>query len=88
MTPPRQARIRQQLARALAELIAQMHEGGIVHHDLHAGNVLIQLDKDERPCLYLIDLHAVTATGHPLDWPTSRENLIMLNRWFILRQPE
>jgi hypothetical protein len=34
--------------------------------------------------LFLVDLHAVQLGG-PLDWPTSRDNLVILNRWFVLR---
>jgi hypothetical protein len=34
--------------------------------------------------LYLVDLHSVRVSG-PLSWRTSRANLVILNRWFILR---
>jgi serine/threonine protein kinase len=60
-----------------------MHEGGINHHDLHPGNLLVQLNDDE-PQLFLIDLLAVRV-GKPLTWNASRDNLILLNRWFSLR---
>jgi tRNA A-37 threonylcarbamoyl transferase component Bud32 len=79
----RQTRIRQQLAVALGRFLATLHEAGIVHHDLHAGNLLLRLVED-RPELYLIDLHAV-AIRERLGWNASRANLILLNRWFILR---
>ena len=74
----------QRLATALARLLARMHDFGIWHYDLHAGNLLIRLDPDDHPELFLIDLWAVTLRPR-LDWPTSRNNLIMLNRWFSLR---
>ncbi len=79
----RRARVRQRLAVALGELLARMHDAGILHQDLHAGNLLVRLDKTDRPGLYLIDLHAVRRT-RPLEWPVSRDNLVMLNRWFVL----
>src|SRR5260370_22790146 len=61
-----------------------MHDFGIWHFDLHAGNLVLRLDSDDRPELFLIDLCAVTLRPR-LDWPTSRDNLVMLNRWFTLR---
>jgi tRNA A-37 threonylcarbamoyl transferase component Bud32 len=81
---PRQTRLRQRLAVALAGLLARMHEAGIAHHDLHPGNLLLRLDGDDRPELFLIDLHAVRL-GPPLSWRARRANLILLNRWFSLR---
>jgi tRNA A-37 threonylcarbamoyl transferase component Bud32 len=82
--PARRARFRQRLAVALGRFLAQVHEAGITHHDLHAGNILLHLDADDRPELYLIDLHAVHL-GPPLPWPAARDNLVILNRWFSLR---
>ncbi len=81
--PPRAARLRQRLAVALGELLARMHDTGIRHNDLHAGNLLVRVE-DDRPALFLIDLHAVTV-GHPLGRWARRANLVMLNRWFSLR---
>ena len=81
---PRHTRIRQALARELGRLLADMHNAGIVHHDLHTGNVLLDLSDEDRPRLYLIDLHAVRL-GRRLGWRASRDNLVILNRWFILR---
>jgi hypothetical protein len=80
----RRARLAPRLAATLGSLLAKMHDAGIYHTDLHAGNLLIRVTPDDRPALFLIDLHAVSLRG-PLDWPTTRENLIMLNRWFSLR---
>jgi tRNA A-37 threonylcarbamoyl transferase component Bud32 len=84
LPPRRQARVRHRLARELGKLIARMHDAGIVHNDLHPGNLLIRLDADDRPALYLIDLHAVHLR-RPLGWRASRENLILFNRWCVLR---
>lgn len=80
----RRTRVQQRLAVALGELIGRMHDAGIVHNDLHPGNLLVRLEKDDRPTLFLIDLHAVRL-GRPLAWESSRANLILLNRWFVLR---
>lgn len=77
------SRIRQRLARELGGLIARMHDGGILHLDLHPGNILLRLDGEE-PNLHLIDLLAIRLR-EPLDWEASRENLVVLNRWFYLR---
>lgn len=79
----RQPRLRQTLARELARLLARMHEAGITHHDLHAGNILVRLNRDAVE-LFLIDLDAV-ALGRPLGWKAARANLVMLNRWFSMR---
>lgn len=81
---PRQTAIRQRLAVALGRLVARLHDAGIVHHDLHAANILVRLEPNDRPLLYLVDLHAVQLRA-PLAWPQSQANLILLNRWFILR---
>jgi tRNA A-37 threonylcarbamoyl transferase component Bud32 len=81
---PRRTRLRQRLATALGEFVARLHDAGIVHQDLHAANLLVRLEADDLPHLFLIDLHDV-GLGRPLRWRVSRANLIMLNRWFVLR---
>lgn len=83
-TPKRRARMRVRLARAAAEMVARLHDAGILHNDFHPGNLLLHYDAADLPSLYLIDLHAVTLGG-PLGWPASRANLVMLNRWFTMR---
>lgn len=80
----RQTRLRPLLATALGKFVAQLHDAGIVHKDLHAANLLIRLGPNDGPSLYLIDLHDVSL-GRALSWQASRENLVMLNRWFALR---
>jgi tRNA A-37 threonylcarbamoyl transferase component Bud32 len=84
LPPSCQRRIRTALAEQLGIMMARMHAAGVVHHDLHAGNLLVRLDRDSRPELFLIDLHAVRV-GTPLGWTARSENLVMLNRWFVLR---
>jgi hypothetical protein len=85
LSPLRQTAVRQQLASALGEFLARLHDAGIVHNDLHAGNILVRLDPNDRPYLYLIDLHAVRLLGRPLGWQATRANLTLFNRWWILR---
>jgi hypothetical protein len=80
LPPARRARLRQRLAVRLGEFIARVHQAGVQHHDLHCGNILVHLDADEQPHLFLVDLQAVRL-GPPLDWPASRDNLVILNRW-------
>lgn len=81
--PARQTRIRQDLARELGGLLARMHEAGIFHYDLHAGNLLLRLEAGDRLRLYLIDLLAIHL-GAPLSWADRQANLVVLNRWFVL----
>lgn len=80
----RQTDVRCRLARELGAFIARLHNAGIVHNDLHCGNILIRLDELDRPSLFLIDLQTVQL-GRPLRWGKSRSNLVMLNRWLMLR---
>jgi hypothetical protein len=83
LSPARQARVGQRLAVELGRVVARLHDGGIVHDDLHPANLLVRLEGDE-PRLFVIDLHPVRL-GRPLGWRASRKNLIVLNRWFSMR---
>lgn len=84
LPPARHTTVRQRLAEQLGLFIAHLHDAGILHNDLHCGNILIHLDEQDHPILYLIDLQAVRL-GRPLSWPRRAENLVMLNRWLTLR---
>ncbi len=84
LSPARQARLRRLVAEELGAFIAYMHEAGILHHDLHAANILVAVEPGDTVRLFLIDLHAVRL-GRPLNWRSSRANLVMLSRWFSLR---
>ena len=81
---PRAAQVRQVLATELGKLVARIHDAGILHYDLHAANLLVRVSDDDQVQLFVIDLLAVKI-GPPLDWPTSRENLVMINCWFSYR---
>src|SRR5262249_38414125 len=83
LEPPRRALLRPRLATALGEFLARLHDAGVTHHDLHPGNLLLSLDGDV-PSLALIALAAVRL-GEPLSWRARGANLIVLNRWFMLR---
>jgi tRNA A-37 threonylcarbamoyl transferase component Bud32 len=80
---PRQSRLRKRITLALGSLIARMHDAGVRHDDLHAGNLLISLKPEDHFLLYLIDLHAVHV-GPPLNWKASRDNLVLFNRYFAM----
>ncbi len=81
---PRATRLRQHLASQLGTLVARIHDAGILHHDLHAANLLVRVCPDDRVELFIIDLLAVKM-GPPLNWRQSRANLVMINCWFTLR---
>jgi tRNA A-37 threonylcarbamoyl transferase component Bud32 len=80
----RATRLRHSLARELGKFIAQIHDAGILHNDLHAGNLLVRLEPDDQYSFFLIDLHAVQ-TGPPLGWRASRSNLMIWSHWFMIR---
>ena len=82
--PPEQTVIRRQLARALGELMARLHDAGVAHPDPHPGNLLVELSGSHVPRFHLLDLHAVRV-GPPLSWAASRANLTLFNRWFQMR---
>jgi tRNA A-37 threonylcarbamoyl transferase component Bud32 len=76
-------RARRQVTAALGVFVARLHEAGIAHHDLHVANIMIRRE-DSQPELFLLDLDAVRLSA-PLAWPASRDNLVLLNRYFSLR---
>jgi hypothetical protein len=79
-----QARVRLRLAKELGRLVARLHDTGVLHDDLHLGNVVVRLEAGDQPRLFLIDLHALRL-GRPLSWPASRDNLVILNRFCVIR---
>jgi tRNA A-37 threonylcarbamoyl transferase component Bud32 len=79
-----QVRIRQRLANVVGVFIARLHAAGVVHRDLHPGNLLCRIDADGEPTLWLIDLHAVIL-GPPCPWMVRQRNLTVFNRYFQMR---
>jgi tRNA A-37 threonylcarbamoyl transferase component Bud32 len=61
-----------------------LHAAGVVHRDLHPGNLLCRVGADGVPLLWLIDLHAV-ALGPPCNWDARRTNLAVFNRYYQMR---
>jgi tRNA A-37 threonylcarbamoyl transferase component Bud32 len=80
----RQARVRHNLALALADLTARLHEAGFVHGDFHPGNLLVRLEDDDHPILAMIDLDALRVL-RAVKWSDARANLALLNHYFWLR---
>ena len=76
-------RVLLRLADALGACLARIHRAGVRHEDLHPGNLLVRSPLGE-PELFLIDL-PYARVGPPLDWKASRDNLVMLDRWFARR---
>jgi tRNA A-37 threonylcarbamoyl transferase component Bud32 len=80
----RQTRLRQRVAAETGRFLALLHDAGVKHEDLHPGNLLVRIDPGDEPRLWLIDLHAARV-GAPLGAAASSRNLVILNRWFVLR---
>lgn len=70
---------RQQFAKSLGKFLARLHAAGVVHRDLHAGNLMVQSALE----FVLLDLHEVSIGG-PLPWSQRSQNLATLNRYFAL----
>ena len=52
---------RRELVGQAAQIIAKLHDGGLWHRDLHAGNFLVQRSDAGPPRLVLIDLYPVAS---------------------------
>ncbi|MCS7303505.1 MAG: lipopolysaccharide kinase InaA family protein [Thermoguttaceae bacterium] len=86
VSPADQPRTMRCLLRELAVFLAQCHQAGIQHGDLHTGNILVVADpiggqQETDSCLkfqfFLIDVQAVRV-GKPLSRPTTLHNLAQL----------
>jgi tRNA A-37 threonylcarbamoyl transferase component Bud32 len=84
MPPERRKQTRRELARALGELTARLHEGGFLHNDFHPGNVLVRLDERGHPHLAMIDLDALRSP-RVLGRREAMNNLALLNHYFWTR---
>ncbi len=69
---------------AAASVVAQAHQGGFHHRDLHAGNLLATAGPDDLPRVVFVDLHNVRASERVPDRMAVR-NLAQLNQWFRRR---
>jgi tRNA A-37 threonylcarbamoyl transferase component Bud32 len=78
------ARSRQIFARALGAFVARLHTAGVLHADLHPGNILLRRPPGGDPEFALIDLHAMRLRS-PVRWVDCRRNLVIFNRYFLLR---
>ena len=77
----RQCELRQALATAVGELSARLHLAGVEHADFHAANILVRLEPDGLPRLWLIDLHRVYFRSRLSDEQRFR-NLAFLHQFF------
>jgi len=75
---------RQTIAKSLGLFVARLHAAGAIHRDFHPANLLFREDSAGTPEFFLIDLHEVRLSNKS-SWRNRRENLVTLNRWFILR---
>lgn len=76
---------RRQLAEALGELTARLHDGGFLHNDFHPGNVLVRRDAAGPPRLVMIDLDALRSRRRAIDRKDAVANLAHVNHAFCLR---
>jgi tRNA A-37 threonylcarbamoyl transferase component Bud32 len=75
------AQFRHSLATNLGKLVARLHAGGLIHRDLHAGNILVDNRRDDVANLWLIDPTPMSRRSS-LDLPILASNLALLNNSF------
>lgn len=76
--------IRRALARSLGGYLASLFAAGAIHPDPHPGNLLVSFDDRGEAAFTMLDVHAVRFS--PSIVPEEIvENLVLFNRWFILR---
>jgi tRNA A-37 threonylcarbamoyl transferase component Bud32 len=82
VAPRKQVAFRQWLARALGDVAGRLHAVGILHPDLHAGNLLVTGNAPGDWQLWLIDLHALQQTRGLSDLQR-QSNIAELARFFL-----
>lgn len=70
----------------VARLIAHAHQNGFEHTDLHAGNILIDVDPGGDYQALFVDLHNIRV-GRPVSDRAVVRNLAQFHQWFRLRSP-
>lgn len=80
--PSESAARQQQLAVELGRFVALLHDQGVMHNDLHPGNLLVEVGVSFR--FFVLDLHAIQL-GLPLTDRQAQSNLVVFNRYFSLR---
>jgi len=75
---------RHELIKAMAIFLAAMHRKGVVHTDLHPGNLMVQTHPQNPIRIIMLDLHPVRIHCTCVPWKIRLENLAMLDRWGAL----
>lgn len=75
---------RHELIKALAIFLASLHRKGVVHTDLHPGNLMVQIQQQKPSRIIMLDLHPVRIHNMRVPWEIRLENLAMLDRWAAL----
>ena len=73
----RQSHIRNESIESVAHMLARTHIAGIHHRDMHAGNLLLQMDPNNRVQLFVIDLDAARIHKR-MNWRRSKADLMTL----------
>jgi tRNA A-37 threonylcarbamoyl transferase component Bud32 len=75
---------RHELVRTLAVFLAALHRKGVVHTDLHPGNLMVETREQKPARIIMLDLHPVKLHSSSVPWNIRLENLAMLDRWAAL----
>jgi tRNA A-37 threonylcarbamoyl transferase component Bud32 len=78
----RRGKILRNLTDELAALVAKLHEAGVLHPDLHSGNVLVRLLEDDSLRVFLIDLQEAESC-RTASWRRSRRDLLAFGLFFF-----